>query len=242
MSSTYYLSPHTFVCLSNGHYVFLDLKNDDYLCLRRAHTDAVRDVLGHEVVNNGVSTVDRRAADCDAMKSEIVRELVKSKLLVEDPSEGKEISKGIIDAPVASLIDQLNSNSPAIGAREVRRFFLAAIEAAVSLRYRSLERTVRRIEERKTVRNNESRSVDGGTLVELFHVFQTLRPFYPRPYLCLFDSLAYLNFLSRYNLFPTWVYGVKVEPFFAHCWVQAGDKVINDSMHRVRDYTPIMAI
>ena len=68
-----------------------------------------------------------------------------------------------------------------------------------------------------------------------------MRPFYPRPYLCLFDSLALINFLSHYRLRARLVFGVHLAPFDAHCWVQVEDIVLDDALDNVRDYnTPIM--
>ena len=37
-----------------------------------------------------------------------------------------------------------------------------------------------------------------------------------------------------------WVFAVKGAPFAAHCWIQLGDIVLNDSVENVRAYTPIM--
>ncbi|MEO1020428.1 MAG: lasso peptide biosynthesis B2 protein, partial [Pseudomonadota bacterium] len=64
----------------------------------------------------------------------------------------------------------------------------------------------------------------------------------PRPYLCLFDSLALLYFLARYEVFPQWVFAVQLKPFRAHCWVQSNSLVVNDVVANVRHYTPIMSI
>jgi hypothetical protein len=77
-------------------------------------------------------------------------------------------------------------------------------------------------------------------LADLVHVFLLLRPLYPRPYLCLFDSLGLLHFLAQFRHFPRWIFGVKLEPFAAHCWVQSGDTVLNDTVEVVRQYTPIL--
>jgi len=71
--------------------------------------------------------------------------------------------------------------------------------------------------------------------------FRTMRYLFPRSYLCLFDALALLHFLSSYNIRPTWVFGVSSEPFQAHCWLQLGEVVLNDTLERTRAFTPIMA-
>lgn len=38
------------------------------------------------------------------------------------------------------------------------------------------------------------------------------------------------------------VFGVKLNPFAAHAWVQHGDAVLNDDVHVVRQFTPVLAI
>ena len=72
--------------------------------------------------------------------------------------------------------------------------------------------------------------------------FLQYRPLFPRDYLCLFDSLALVRFLSRYDLYPDWVFGVRDDPFSAHCWVQAGAIVLNDHLDNVIGYAPIMTV
>lgn len=76
----------------------------------------------------------------------------------------------------------------------------------------------------------------------LLAVFDRLRLFYPRPYLCLFDSLALIHFLARFDLYPDWVFAVRADPFEAHCWVQADAVVLNDTVERVASLHPIMVI
>jgi hypothetical protein len=63
-----------------------------------------------------------------------------------------------------------------------------------------------------------------------------------RKHVCLYDSLALVEFLAHYRLFPQWVFGVMAEPFAAHCWVQQDDRVLNDSVDYVRGFTPIMVV
>ena len=77
--------------------------------------------------------------------------------------------------------------------------------------------------------------------MRLASIFNVWRAYYVRPSLCLFDSLCLLEFLACYALFPKWVFGVNAEPFQAHCWVQEGTAVLNDTVERVSAYTPIMS-
>jgi hypothetical protein len=71
--------------------------------------------------------------------------------------------------------------------------------------------------------------------------FLRMRRQTPLPYSCLSDSLALLMFLSQYGLLPYWVFGVRMNPFGAHCWLQEGQTVVNDKLDAVLNYTPIMS-
>jgi len=47
--------------------------------------------------------------------------------------------------------------------------------------------------------------------------------------------------LSR-GLAADLVVGVRLNPFAAHSWVQAGSHVLNDRMDSVRTYTPVLVL
>lgn len=59
---------------------------------------------------------------------------------------------------------------------------------------------------------------------------------------CLFDSLTLINFLAYFGIFPQWIFGVRSDPFAAHCWVQQDGMVFNDSIEHVIRYKPIMVV
>jgi hypothetical protein len=105
-----------------------------------------------------------------------------------------------------------------------------------------MESIVRTVERRKQSASVTPIPFDFRRAEALLAQFDALRPLFPRKYLCLFDSLAQLEFLSRFGLYPTWIFAVIPEPFEAHCWLQQGDVVLNDSVEEVTKFTPIMAI
>jgi len=119
-------------------------------------------------------------------------------------------------------------------------FFLSCAKASRQLRSQAFESTVAFVRARKGRKGDSKKPLDIGRAHSLASVFDRLRLFYPRSYLCLFDSLALINFLAHFNLYPDWVFGVTAEPFEAHCWVQAGGIVLNDTLARVSAFTPIM--
>jgi hypothetical protein len=122
------------------------------------------------------------------------------------------------------------------------RFSVAVAKAAALLRLRSLEAIVARVRRRKPAEPRRS-SGDGPGCDELAALFARLRPFlFTGHDRCLFESLALLEFLATYGHHPQWVFGVRARPFAAHCWVQHGSIVLNDTLEHVSGFTPIMQV
>ncbi|MGQ0588639.1 MAG: lasso peptide biosynthesis B2 protein [Sphingosinicella sp.] len=57
---------------------------------------------------------------------------------------------------------------------------------------------------------------------------------------CLHDSLALLQFLRRRRVHADLVIGAKLDPFGAHCWIQDGTMVLNDTLAAARGFAPIL--
>ena len=73
-------------------------------------------------------------------------------------------------------------------------------------------------------------------------VFDQLLPYAPFQGECLLRSFMLLMFLRLAGRNARWVLGVQTYPFQAHCWLQAGDTVLDDAAERVCGYTPIFAV
>ena len=59
---------------------------------------------------------------------------------------------------------------------------------------------------------------------------------------CLPRSVALARLLARSGYACQVIIGVKLRPFAAHCWVQAGDLVLNESAEEAARYTPILIL
>lgn len=59
---------------------------------------------------------------------------------------------------------------------------------------------------------------------------------------CLLDSVALTTYLAGHDVSANIVFGVTSDPFSAHCWVQCGDLVLNDTVGNAAAYTPIRVI
>lgn len=124
-----------------------------------------------------------------------------------------------------------------IGARHAARYIASVISAKTALRMRNLHGIVLR-ERRRTAA--PSAAFDPVRASLLCSVYSRLRVIATGPGQCLFDSLALKLFLAKYGLFPQWIFGVRLNPFAAHCWLQHGETLVNDSLDFVGRFTPIM--
>lgn len=59
---------------------------------------------------------------------------------------------------------------------------------------------------------------------------------------CLVRSMSMLAMMHNIGAAPYLVFGVRTNPFSAHCWIQEGDIVLNDSPEHARLFEPILAI
>ena len=59
---------------------------------------------------------------------------------------------------------------------------------------------------------------------------------------CLPRSIALSLRLARRGIHAHIVIGVRSDPFGAHCWVQHGEAVLNDTAEEVLRYTPILVV
>ena len=82
----------------------------------------------------------------------------------------------------------------------------------------------------------------GEQLSALARQFQSARRFVPIKGNCLLDSLSLLRLLGPGKDGAMLVFGVKLRPFAAHCWVQADDLVLNDRLDNVAAFSPVRVI
>jgi hypothetical protein len=234
-NQVFYLRSDIHLCLADGHCVFMDLEHDTYCCLSKDDTHALLTYLGYTS-----SDTARRTQTPPPRPTAIIRALRQRNFLAMTSTDGKALAKALAPLSNEGLQQYVTNSVDRLRLAHVLRFFHATALASLQLKTYSMRRTVAMIKRSKERSGNVVTSAT--ECARLFAVFQRLRPYYPRPYLCLFDSLALVHFLSRFGLFPDWVFGVKVAPFGAHCWVQINDVLVNDIPDNVTSYSPIMRI
>jgi Transglutaminase-like superfamily len=235
----YSLAKHVFVCRDEGYIVVLDLHEDRYFSL-----DAERTAVLIPFLTGWPASGMTPGVDGAPSLEEVASPLLTQGWLLEGDVVGKSATPVSIAAPHVELLDELDGSRPKVDLRAVIAFCAASVRARLLMRVSSLERIVYRVATRK------ARAVDDGAhRVDLERARQLMRIFdYLRVFLfshreeCLRDSLAVLEFLAGYGIFPDWVFGVRARPFVAHCWVQHDGIVLNDTAEHAGGYVPIMVV
>ena len=89
-------------------------------------------------------------------------------------------------------------------------------------------------------RRGASREIEAVRSASL--AFLAARRIVPIQPVCLLDSVALLDFLSRRGLDADLVFGVIARPFSAHCWLQVGDLALNDEFDNLTGRAPILVV
>ena len=239
-SIEYFLRDHVFFCVTGTYCLFLDLKADRYLCTETRTFELLAPHLHGWPISAAIGARDESSLTPDARA--LARELVSKDILSENAVAYKRAIPTSWELPTESLAARCEPASVLYNLACAASFFAATVKANRRLSAQPLHVTVRAIAERRAARFRAGTSVGYDRTVQLTNAFHALRLTFPRDYLCLFDSLALLDFLSLYDIFPTWVFGVRPEPFLAHCWVQAGGVVLNDTVEYTSGFVPIMTV
>lgn len=243
----YLLAPHVYPCVVGQHVVLMDLERDKYVAVVPAHRLAPW-VRGWPVAAQQPSgTPDNQDGEPDAL----VSQMLAHGMLVTDPHVGKPAVPVTTARPQRTLVEFDLDLRPRVSAAQLLRFGRSCLQAQLSLKLRPIQSIVESVRERKArlaARGARGSDPAGGRewardVRPLVTAFTRLRPlFYTLRAACLLDSLTLLHFLSADGICPDWVFGVKTEPFDAHCWVQQGEILLNDVPDRVRQYSPILVV
>ncbi|MEJ1961796.1 MAG: lasso peptide biosynthesis B2 protein [Gammaproteobacteria bacterium] len=236
--STYLLAKHAYLCVADNHVVFLDLRRDQYSAIDPAEAPTLRNLVRGWPV--GPDTLEVPPSQ------ETLQQLLDDGLLTEDCEVGKDAAPVQLPEPRYELH---SARVPLlrVAPRHYLNMTLAWLTVTYQLRYRPLEETVLKAKRRSELGRADF-PFDPQRAAPLIAIYRTLQPRLFSPIdACLRNSLTLLQFLSRYGLFPTWTFGVRMEPpasnlLLAHSWLQQQSIVLNDTVHHIRQYVPILAV
>jgi hypothetical protein len=242
-TAPYWLSKHVYVCRTPDHIVLLDLKRDEYLGIADTDSDAIA-----AFVKEWPSRAANQPfnAETSEQGATLIADLLAAGMLTDDAHDGKAVTLAAVEPPRLGLVDDYTPIPTTIAWRDVIHFTIAVVTTKRLLRIKSLEQAVLHVQKRHAGREAmqfRSLKIDELRARNLVAVFERLRPFLTTANdVCVFDSLALSEFLARYDLHPQWNFGVATRPFAAHCWLQHGDIIFNDTPDNIRRFTPIMSV
>jgi hypothetical protein len=235
----YALASHVFVCLNGEHLVLLDVKEDRYWALEAAQTAGFGSWVGGWPVKDS----DGAGAQAPSPETAAAIEVLRGRgLLTDKIPPGKDATPVSATPPARELITDSEHTA---GGKTASwwSFFAACAFAKIALRTWPFERVIRRVRQRKETLSPRAAPLDLERARSLVEAFMHYRVFlFSSKNECLYDSLALIEYLARNGIYANWVFAVQTRPFAAHCWVQHGDIVFNDTVEHVSGYTPIMVV
>ena len=120
---------------------------------------------------------------------------------------------------------------PPLTASVAVHFIIALLKSAIRFRRRTvLDLTI------LSAVLSAGRPIGTMSAQQVSHLFSRLLLLIPVRLECLFHSFFLLHFLAEYGIKADWVFGVRLFPFSAHCWIADGSQLLNEASHAIEDY------
>lgn len=214
----YHLPRHSSFAALGTRVVFLDLNADRYYLLRGTEASAV--------------------LAADAKTSEPIEGLIAQGLLCGGAGDAVLPVDAI--APTAGALEAGETD----GSLSMAELLYHRTEAAILLRLAGLQATL------DHMRTHRARSMSRRRdpidcrkeAARLARGFSRSRLFVPAARLCVPDSMALARSIWRRGIDADLYFGVRLEPFAAHCWLQHEDLLLSDPLNFVADYTPVFRL
>lgn len=237
------LTKSTFVALTDEQLVFLNLHRDNYTCLERRHTRPVGRLLGLPMPDDDeFEEIATEKASEDPAK--VIADMIARGLVTQDPNEGKRAEFVAQCSELKEMLGYVPGEGPQVRLRDILWFFKALVVTKSLLKFASMERTVMRVRRRKDRYYAKGPTMlDDERLNELVETYKILKPlFVTVKDQCLFSSLFLIEFLACYHVYPNWYFGVRLNEFYAHCWVQDRNVIYDDFIQNTCQNQPIMVV
>jgi len=220
---SYRLRDEVYFCWADGRAVFLDARRDRYFCLAPSLERAFRDLCQHDT-----------RLDADGAK------LSATGLLTACDPKQLGVKSLLAPTPQRNIADEAAIAGPSSLPIKLEVGWTLAM-AKIRLQRCTLLDTIQYLRRQKTAAPTPERTGLEPWLRAATD-FRAARRWVPIRPICLADSIALLQFLRRRRLAADLVFGVKLNPFSAHCWVQAEDVILNDHVEFAQRHTQILVV
>lgn len=203
--------------LVGSRLVFMDLADDCYFLLEPPHERQFLELLRKPARSRQIETNLRLALDLP---------------------EGAAVPMAAnCPFPEQSLRDR-SELFPRARLMEVLKLWLILLRTRSALRTRALEAIVADV----VVADAPDGADMSCAAAEHAKRFAAARKAVPIAPNCLLDSLALLEWLGPTRAATSLVFAVKLDPFAAHCWVQAGNLLLNDRLDAIARFHPVRVV
>lgn len=151
------------------------------------------------------------------------------------------------DGPPLAVFEHEAAHTSILGFTRDTRFKPVAM-AGVLCRLTKMQRRLRKRGLPQMLREVEAWKVRGSDLVdnenlrELAHLYDQSRLLYLPADHCLVRALTYYSHAASIGYRVRLVFGVQLHPFSAHCWIEHGDLILDDSVEHVARFKPILVL
>jgi hypothetical protein len=223
-----YLRTDVFIATFGDRAVALDLNTSRYFALGRSLAAAVRAMADGAGSSGWIGRDDDLPSALAALAA---------RGLVCDGASPRQTSPIVM--PDSTLWPPRGVTATDATAPGLMSVMVALSEAQLYLVALPLGRVVRRLRAAKaSVPTHSSRRALPACLAQ----FARSRPWYPAKPICRLDAIALCLYLWRNGLAAELVFGVRLDPFGAHCWAQYDGAALNDAHDFVGQFAPIMAV
>lgn len=212
----YRISQGVSFCTLDGGTVVLDERQDRYFLLRSTAAQALQSL------SDGMDITDNDA-----------KRLLELRIIAEG-AIGHALNKPIALRPANASAMDLPHRPAQSSVGAGFEIAVALSSAFASLRFRRLDRVLHGLG-----RAAPPQVAPAGDVIALAQLFERIRSQLPLKRTCLLDSIALIRFLDGRGHSADLVMGVALNPFAAHCWAQAGDVILNESLDCAATFAPI---
>lgn len=216
------LEPHVSYGLVGSRAVFLDLRRDRYLALGAEAEEAFRQM---------------HAADEPMLPAGASRDALLATGLFREASLRGRLAPVDVPRLTDSLLDE--RTGPRSGLTAIMRAWGSVSRARKRLTASALCDIVSALREDRYAAPPRG---DPSAAEHAARAFLVARTRCPVERSCLLDCLALLDWLGEEAGHARLVFGVRLEPFGAHCWLQTERRLLTDAYDTIGEFAPVLSV
>tara|TARA_R110001606_G_scaffold99949_1_gene220151 strand:+ start:6288 stop:6986 length:699 start_codon:yes stop_codon:yes gene_type:complete len=219
-------------CAIGGDYVLLDTALDRYLCLSGSQAAWFSDIAA--LPNGRLS----------GLASQFAERLCDKNILTRNNKLGQSIRLTSTCEATASIYDLDTGQRPAPSLTRIATLLALRATSGLARRVRGqrLAATLAAAHHWKEKARANASGPDTHAL-GLARCFHALTPYCLSIHdACFLRSMLLLQFLAHYGVEADWIFGVRLAPFSAHCWVSRNGIILNEERDTCADFQTIMVI